>query len=79
MVYVIVGGEKVHRLHDGVYCKIMDMRDGKWNHCRWGKVKDATVFSSYEEAQNVIKNAREWAECVTAQVAAIHPLNITCT
>lgn len=80
MPYVVVGGvEKIAKTHKGLYCRFLDLKDGRWNRCRWGLLSAATIFSTAEEAQQIILNALDWARCCDAKVAQIHPMNLSCT
>lgn len=82
-MYVITAGEPVlnHLSGGGVYCKFLKdfqelVSSGYWSCCTWGKLKNATIFSSYSQAEPLIKNYEVWVKLVKAEITLINPLNL---
>lgn len=79
MKYVIIGGEPVSTSEyvAGIYCYFPSLTiDGKWIFCQWGKLRNATIFDSLEEARAVMEHSPDWVMSCQSRIVSIHPLNI---
>lgn len=80
MKYVIAGVKEKLPHNPGVYCRFLDLprwQEGVGGQCKWGKLSDATVFVTAEEAYRAIKHYSGWVSACGARVASIHPLNLS--